>query len=121
MGYCAQGPGHVIKITGTKERRQSHNAAGDLVEEEEEKNITSSPPSPPLPQPQQSKKRWIFGFPPFFKWTRQPSAEERGGRGGGEMRLHVLSLCCGFLRDDLMPPGVRSLEATSRTGRWKKN
>lgn len=76
MGYCAQGPGHVIKITGTKERRQSHNAAGDLVEEEEEKNITSSPPSTPNPTP---PKKWIFGFPPFSKWTRQPLAGVEGG------------------------------------------
>lgn len=78
MGYCAQGPGHVIKITGTKERRQSHNAAGDLVEEEEEKNITSSPPPHPTPP-----KKWNFGFPPFFKWTCQLSAGEGVWVGGG--------------------------------------
>lgn len=87
MGYCAQGPGHVIKITGTKERRQSHNAAGDLVEEEEEKNITSSPPSPP-PTPTIPKKMY-FWFSTIFQMDT--SAVGRGvGREGGEAR-------CGYM------------------------
>lgn len=37
MGYCAQGPGPVIKITGTKERRQSHNAVGTWLKKRERK------------------------------------------------------------------------------------
>lgn len=119
MGYCAQGPGHVIKITGTKERRQSHNAAGDLVEEEEEKNITSSPPSTPHPTAPHPKN----GFLVFHRFSNgHVSRRQEGGQTGARCaRLHVSSLCCGFLRDDLMPPGVRSLEATPRTGRWKSS
>jgi len=35
MGFSAQGPGTVIKITGTKERRQSYNAVGTWLEKRE--------------------------------------------------------------------------------------
>lgn len=79
MGYCAQGPGHVIKITGTKERRQSHNTAGDLVEEEEEKNITSSPPSTPHLTPPHPPKKMNFWFSTIF----QMDMSAIGTRGGG--------------------------------------
>lgn len=44
MGFCAQGPGPVIKITGTKERRQSDNAFRTWLKEKGRENISSLHP-----------------------------------------------------------------------------
>lgn len=41
MGFSAQGSGPVIKITGTKERRQFDNAVGTWLEKRGVKNINS--------------------------------------------------------------------------------
>lgn len=64
MGFCAQGPGPVIKITGTKERRQSHNAVGTWLKKKGEK--ISAP----------CTQKWKDLFFYFFKWTLQQLEEE---------------------------------------------